>query len=93
MTFPKLRERYGQAAIDSILRVVAQTLENALRPTDFLGRWMEQEFSGHLDGMWRGRIAQGRLAPRANGSAFGSYLLGRAPSRNHRHRRIDCARS
>jgi diguanylate cyclase (GGDEF)-like protein len=23
---------------------VAQTLENGLRPTDFLGRWMDQEF-------------------------------------------------
>lgn len=41
---PKIRERFGQAAVDETLRVVAQTLESALRPTDFLGRWMEEEF-------------------------------------------------
>lgn len=41
---PKLRERYGQAAVDATLRVVAQTIENSLRPTDYLGRWLEHEF-------------------------------------------------
>ena len=41
---PKLRERYGQAAVDAAQRVVSQTIENALRPADFLGRWLEQEF-------------------------------------------------
>jgi diguanylate cyclase (GGDEF)-like protein/PAS domain S-box-containing protein len=40
----KIRERYGQAAVDATLNVVAQTLQSALRPTDFLGRWLEQEF-------------------------------------------------
>jgi diguanylate cyclase (GGDEF)-like protein/PAS domain S-box-containing protein len=40
----KIRERFGQAAVDATLHVVAQTLETALRPTDFLGRWLEQEF-------------------------------------------------
>jgi len=40
----KIRERYGQAAVDATLHVVAQTLESALRPTDFVGRWLEQEF-------------------------------------------------
>ncbi|HET7108046.1 MAG TPA: diguanylate cyclase [Candidatus Acidoferrum sp.] len=40
----KIRERFGQAAVDATLHVVAQTLESALRPTDFLGRWLEQEF-------------------------------------------------
>jgi two-component system cell cycle response regulator len=40
----KIRERFGQAAVDATLNVVAQTLESALRPTDFLGRWLEQEF-------------------------------------------------
>jgi diguanylate cyclase (GGDEF)-like protein/PAS domain S-box-containing protein len=39
-----IREKYGQAAVDTTLRVIAQTLESALRPTDFLGRWLEQEF-------------------------------------------------
>ncbi len=40
----KLRERYGQAAVDAALRVVGQTLENGLRPTDFIGHWQENEF-------------------------------------------------
>lgn len=40
----ELRERYGQAAADAALNVVAQTVENGLRPTDFVGRWMEQVF-------------------------------------------------
>lgn len=40
----ELRKRYGQAGVDAALRSVAQTVENALRPTDFVGRWMEQEF-------------------------------------------------
>jgi len=40
----KLRERFGQAAVDAATRVVAQTMENGLRPTDYLGRWLEQEF-------------------------------------------------
>lgn len=41
---PKIRERYGQAAVEATLRVVAQTLEGAVRPTDFVGIWLEQEF-------------------------------------------------
>jgi two-component system, cell cycle response regulator len=40
----ELRNRYGQAGVDATLRTVAQTLENCLRPTDFLGTWMEHEF-------------------------------------------------
>jgi diguanylate cyclase (GGDEF)-like protein/PAS domain S-box-containing protein len=40
----KIRERFGQAAVDATLHVVAQALESALRPTDYLGRWLEQEF-------------------------------------------------
>jgi diguanylate cyclase (GGDEF)-like protein/PAS domain S-box-containing protein len=40
----KLRDRYGQAGVDAALRVVSQTIENALRPADFLGRWLEEEF-------------------------------------------------
>jgi diguanylate cyclase (GGDEF)-like protein/PAS domain S-box-containing protein len=40
----KLARRYGQAAADAALRVVASTFETGLRPTDFLGRWLGQEF-------------------------------------------------
>jgi diguanylate cyclase (GGDEF)-like protein/PAS domain S-box-containing protein len=35
---------YGREAAGAILRVVAQTVKNALRPSDFLGRWDENEF-------------------------------------------------
>jgi diguanylate cyclase (GGDEF)-like protein/PAS domain S-box-containing protein len=40
----KLRARYGQQALTSIQRVVAESLENALRPTDFFGRWAGDQF-------------------------------------------------
>ena len=38
------KARYGSGAITAMIRVAGQTLENSLRPTDFLGRWMENEF-------------------------------------------------
>jgi two-component system, cell cycle response regulator len=41
---PKVRERFGEAAVEATLRVVAQTLETAVRPTDFVGRWLDEEF-------------------------------------------------
>jgi diguanylate cyclase (GGDEF)-like protein/PAS domain S-box-containing protein len=40
----KLCGRYGQAAVDAALRMVANAFENGLRPTDFLGRLLDQEF-------------------------------------------------
>ena len=39
-----LRVTYGAAVIAAVLRVAAQTLENSLRPTDFLGRFGEHRF-------------------------------------------------
>jgi diguanylate cyclase (GGDEF)-like protein/PAS domain S-box-containing protein len=38
------RATYGRPAGDAVLRVVAQTMGNAFRPTDFLGRWTEDQF-------------------------------------------------
>ena len=38
------RAAYGQQAGATILRVVAQTMRSAFRPTDFLGRWSEDQF-------------------------------------------------
>jgi PAS domain S-box-containing protein len=38
----KIQARDGPAAIATVLRVVGHTLENSLRPTDFLGRWRER---------------------------------------------------
>jgi diguanylate cyclase (GGDEF)-like protein/PAS domain S-box-containing protein len=39
-----LKVTYGPAVISPVLSVVAQTLENNLRPTDFLGRYQEHQF-------------------------------------------------
>ncbi len=39
-----MRSRYGAGVVSALIRVAGQTLENSLRPTDFLGRWMENEF-------------------------------------------------
>jgi diguanylate cyclase (GGDEF)-like protein/PAS domain S-box-containing protein len=39
-----LRATYGLAVVRSVLQVVAQTLENSVRPTDFLGRIAENRF-------------------------------------------------
>ncbi len=41
---PKIRDRFGQPAVDVVLRIVAETIENGLRPTDFIGRWLNEEF-------------------------------------------------
>ena len=35
---------YGHEAGGAILRVVAETMRNSLRPSDFLGRWTEDQF-------------------------------------------------
>jgi diguanylate cyclase (GGDEF)-like protein/PAS domain S-box-containing protein len=38
------RAAYGHAAKDSILHVMAQNLSHSFRPSDFVGRWGEDEF-------------------------------------------------
>jgi len=40
----RFRAKYGLEAAASALQVVAQTLENTLRPTDFVGRWGDDQF-------------------------------------------------
>jgi diguanylate cyclase (GGDEF)-like protein/PAS domain S-box-containing protein len=39
-----VRARYGAGAVSAVVRAVGQTLENSLRPTDFIGRWNDDEF-------------------------------------------------
>jgi two-component system, cell cycle response regulator len=39
-----VKARYGSGAVTALIRIAGQTLENSLRPTDFLGRWKENEF-------------------------------------------------
>jgi diguanylate cyclase (GGDEF)-like protein/PAS domain S-box-containing protein len=46
----QFRANYGLEAANSLLRLVAQTLEDTLRPTDFVGRWSEDQFLGILVG-------------------------------------------
>jgi len=38
------RAAYGPPAGDAVLRVVAQTMKNAFRPSDFVGRWADDQF-------------------------------------------------
>ena len=38
------RRTYGWEAANSVMRVAAQTIENSLRPTDFVGRWDDDKF-------------------------------------------------
>ena len=40
----QIQMRDGPGATASVLRVVGQSLENSLRPTDFLGRWQDNQF-------------------------------------------------
>ena len=40
----EIEHRYGSGAVTAVFRNVGQTLENSLRPTDFIGRWMDNEF-------------------------------------------------
>lgn len=39
-----IQTRDGPAATASVLRVVGQSIETSLRPTDFIGRWQENQF-------------------------------------------------
>jgi len=39
-----LRAVYGKQAGAAVLRVVAQTMRSAFRPSDFLGRWTDDQF-------------------------------------------------
>jgi diguanylate cyclase (GGDEF)-like protein/PAS domain S-box-containing protein len=40
----KIKTGYGAGAVATALRVIGMTLENSLRPTDQIGRWMGNEF-------------------------------------------------
>jgi PAS domain S-box-containing protein/diguanylate cyclase (GGDEF)-like protein len=40
----KLRASYGPSAIITLQRVVTDSLDNWLRPTDFLGQWAQRQF-------------------------------------------------
>jgi diguanylate cyclase (GGDEF)-like protein/PAS domain S-box-containing protein len=46
----QFRARYGQGAAMSILQVLARTLRNTVWPTDFVGRWSDDQFLVILSG-------------------------------------------
>jgi diguanylate cyclase (GGDEF)-like protein/PAS domain S-box-containing protein len=42
--FKKINDRYGHTTGDKVLKLTSLTLQNSLRPFDFLGRWGGEEF-------------------------------------------------
>ena len=44
-----IQERFGQAAVDAVLRATAQTIQSGVRPTDYLGRWSDLELLAILN--------------------------------------------
>ena len=68
-----IKSRYGAGAVSAVIRAVGQTLENSLRPTDTIGRWLDNEFlvllteCGHHE---IGRVAE-RLRKMANQCEIG----------------------
>lgn len=52
----KFRARYTQEAGTSMMRVLAQTLRNTVWPTDFVGRWEDEQFLVILAGCDRGAL-------------------------------------
>ncbi len=50
------RAAYGHEAGDYILQVIAQNLSNSFRPSDFVGRWGEDEFIAVLTNCGRSGV-------------------------------------
>ena len=46
---PDIQQRFGQAAVDAVLRATAQTIQSGIRPTDHLGRWNDLELVAILN--------------------------------------------
>lgn len=53
---PQFRATYGHRAGDAVLRVMAQTVRNGLRPSDLLGRWEEDQFLAILPNCGQGGV-------------------------------------
>ena len=68
----RIQARDGPGAIAATIRVVGQTLENSLRPTDFLGRWRENQFLAVLTECNESEIA--RAADRLRRMASASKI-------------------
>jgi diguanylate cyclase (GGDEF)-like protein/PAS domain S-box-containing protein len=64
----EIKLRFGAGAVAALMRAAGQTLENSLRPTDFIGRWKENEFLAVL--MECGSHEVGRVVERLRKMAF-----------------------
>ncbi len=76
---PHFRATYGHPAGDAVLRVMAQTIRNGLRPSDLLGRWAEDQFLAILPncgpgGMHMARQRIGKLVTYAKLQWWGDQL-------------------
>ena len=58
----QFRSNRGSGVAATILRVIAQTVENCLRPTDMVGCWSESQFLAVLMGCEESEV--GRVAER-----------------------------
>lgn len=70
--FKKVNDTYGHEAGDEVLRMVARTLLNSLRPFDFLGRWGGEEFVAVIVNVGADRLRS--VAERARGLVAQSVL-------------------
>jgi diguanylate cyclase (GGDEF)-like protein/PAS domain S-box-containing protein len=75
-----IKTRHGPGAVASLLRVVGQTLEHSLRPTDAIGRWQDNEFLAILQecsSAEAGKTAErlSRMVARAKIEWWGDPLL------------------
>ena len=73
------QHQYGREAVDEIHRAVGQTLKNALRPTDAIGRWDQNRFLAVVlfcPGQFARKVAERlrRIVPRAAISWWGDQL-------------------
>jgi diguanylate cyclase (GGDEF)-like protein/PAS domain S-box-containing protein len=52
----EMKARYGAGAVAAVLRTAGLTLGNSLRPTDYLGRWQNNEFLAIMTECGRGEV-------------------------------------
>jgi len=67
-----IKTRHGPGALASLLRIVGQTLEHSLRPTDAIGRWQENEFLAILQECTS--VEGGKTAERLRKMAAGAKI-------------------
>jgi diguanylate cyclase (GGDEF)-like protein len=99
--FKEINDTYGHSAGDAVLRELATHLQQALRETDYLGRWGGEEFliiAGHTERTDAERLAE-RLRETVSRTTFSGAVaitvsLGvaefeQAEAREHLEKRVD----